>query len=300
MLIPRGLRLHYLALCAALVHGVPASAQPPRFQISIAPAEARTALNELARQTRTPLLYLDQDIEERIARAVYGLYTVEEALRLLLEDSGLHARINDNGVIVVRVEETAGHDTVPEPALYPGEGDDSRRHEVRARESRPRWGEPALEEVVVTGSRLRRAMGSSGVSVTSVLPGELAAFERSGSLAERLDVLPQFFRTQSAQRGGGALYGSAGGSYLDMRGMGAARTLILFDGSRVVPADRGGTVNVDTLPVALLRGVEIVTGGASAAYGADALAGVVNFVLDREFEGLRLDGSSGMSARGDG
>src|SRR5690606_11238046 len=106
--------------------------------------------------------------------------------------------------------------------------------------------------------------------------------------------------TQTAQRGGGALYGTAGGSYLNMRGMGPARTLVLFDGARVVPADRGSSVNVDTLPTALLSHVEIVTGGASAAYGADALAGVVNFVIDREFQGFKVSTSSGGTERGDG
>ena len=72
--------------------------------------------------------------------------------------------------------------------------------------------------------------------VTALTIGELASFEPGGTVAEQLDALPQFFGTQSAQRGGGALFGSAGGSFLNMRSLGANRTLILLDGSRVVPA----------------------------------------------------------------
>src|SRR5690606_16627398 len=110
----------------------------------------------------------------------------------------------------------------------------------------------------------------------------------------------QFFGNGSSQRGGGVLFDSAGGSYLNMRNLGNNRTLVLFDGSRVVPADKRGSVNVDTLPTALMRTVDVVTGGASAAYGADALGGVTNFVLDREFEGLKAEVGTGVTEVGDG
>src|SRR5690606_26613119 len=95
--------------------------------------------------------------------------------------------------------------------------------------------------------------------------------------------------------------GSGGPGALNIRnlnvgttGAGISRTLTLLDGARVVPTDKRGTVNVDLFPTALMRSVDVVTGGASAAYGADALGGVVNFVLDRRFEGLKLSASTGM------
>ena len=75
--------------------------------------------------------------------------------------------------------------------------------------------------------------------------------------------------------------------------MGPQRTLVLVDGVRVAPADRDGSVHVDNIPSALLSQVEVVTGGASAAYGADALAGVVNFRINRDFEGLDLNVAAG-------
>lgn len=158
-----------------------------------------------------------------------------------------------------------------------------------------------VEEISVTGSRIRMTNGmTSPVPVTAITTAELSSFSPGSTTAEQLDSLPQFFNTVSAQRSTGGVHTTAGGSYLNMRGIGAQRTLILFDGSRVVPADKRGSVNVDTLPTALMRSVDVVTGGASAAYGADALGGVVNFVLDRQFEGAKFEVGSGINEYGDG
>src|SRR5690606_19322656 len=106
-----------------------------------------------------------------------------------------------------------------------------------------------LEEITVTGSRIRQTDGMTmPTPVTAVTTDELAMFEPGGTIAEQLDALPQFFGNGTAQRGGGTLFGTGGGSYLDMRNLGTNRTLVLLDGSRVVPADKRGSVNVDTFP----------------------------------------------------
>ena len=77
---------------------------------------------------------------------------------------------------------------------------------------------------------------------------------------------------------------------LSLRNFGPSRTLVLLDGHRVAPNNQDGSVNIDTLPQMLMERVDIVTGGASAVYGSDAVAGVVNFVLDKDFTGLTLQG----------
>ncbi|MES2604727.1 MAG: TonB-dependent receptor plug domain-containing protein, partial [Pseudomonadota bacterium] len=160
--------------------------------------------------------------------------------------------------------------------------------------------EEDLEEIMVTGSRIRLQSGmQSPVPVTAITVTELAQFEPENTIAEQLDQLPQFMQTSSAQRGG-VITGTSGSSSLNMRGLGANRTLVLLNGSRVVPNDRTNTVNVDVFPTALISNVEVVTGGASAAYGADALAGVVNFILDREYEGLKASASTGITEQRDG
>ena len=142
-----------------------------------------------------------------------------------------------------------------------------------------------LEEIIVTGSRVPVTQGmAEPTPVTVVTPEDLQAFNAGATTVEQLGQLPQFFNTFSSQRGSGTLFGEAGGSYLDLRALGRQRTLVLLDGSRLPPADKRGAVNVDWLPAsALLSSVDVVTGGASAAYGADALGGVVNYRINREF-----------------
>ncbi len=158
-----------------------------------------------------------------------------------------------------------------------------------------------LEEIQVTGSRIRVVDGMSAPTpVTAMTLGELTDFNPGSTVASQLDELPQFFDTPNAQRGGNAISTTAGGSYLNLRGMGLNRTLVLLNDTRVAPADAQGSVNVDLFPSALMQRVDVVTGGASAAYGADAVAGVVNFILDREFEGLRARVSGGITERMDG
>ena len=157
-----------------------------------------------------------------------------------------------------------------------------------------------IEEIQVTGSRIRTTTSmTTPTPVTAVTTSELSTLNPASTMAEQLDQLPQFFNTQTAQRGG-TTFTTASGSFLNLRGMGTQRTLVLLDGSRVIPADAGGATNIDNFPTALMQRVDVITGGASAAYGADALAGVVNFVLDREFEGLKTKVSTGVSERMDG
>ena len=136
--------------------------------------------------------------------------------------------------------------------------------------------------------------------VTAMTMTELTELNPGSTVAEQLDELPQFFATPTAQRGGNAISTTAGGSYLNLRGMGLNRTLVLLDGTRMAPADANGSVNVDNFPAALIERVDVVTGGASAAYGADAVAGVVNFVLNREFEGIKTRYSTGITGQQDG
>ncbi|MDR0779787.1 MAG: TonB-dependent receptor [Pseudomonadales bacterium] len=163
---------------------------------------------------------------------------------------------------------------------------------------------PQVEEISVTGSRIALTSGmETPVPVTSLTTVELFNQAPGNTISQQLDVLPQFFNNGSPQRGDGGnpSVGSGGPGALNIRnlnsastGAGISRTLTLLDGARVVPTDKRGTVNVDMFPTALMRSVDVVTGGASAAYGADALGGVVNFVLNRQFEGLKVSVGSGM------
>jgi len=158
-----------------------------------------------------------------------------------------------------------------------------------------------VEEVTVTGSRIRQTSGfTTPIPVTTVSANELFDFEPGNNIARQLNALPQFFGNVSVQNVGTALVSTSGTSSLNLRSLGGNRTLVLLDGIRVVPAAKDGLVNVDSFPTALMRSVDVVTGGASAAYGADAVGGVVNFVLDRQFEGFTMDAGTGVNEFGDG
>lgn len=153
------------------------------------------------------------------------------------------------------------------------------------------------EEVVVTGSRIQRTGMTTPTPVTAVTAEELANIA-PGTIMDALNQLPQFLQNDTAESVGGWT-GSAGQSLLNLRGVGSVRTLVLLDGRRVVPSTRRGTTDVSVLPQALLSRTDVVTGGASAAYGSDAVSGVVNFILDTNYEGLEGSVQGGTSSRGD-
>lgn len=159
-------------------------------------------------------------------------------------------------------------------------------------------GAPVLEEVQVTGSRIAQAPGmSTPTPVTAVQLDELKQMS-PGTLIEALSQLPQFFGNTSSQQALGGQ--NSGGSNVNLRGAGINRTLVLLDGRRVVSSNRFGTVDVNMFPDLLLNGMETVTGGASASYGTDAVAGVVNFKLNTKFEGIKFHGQAGQTWRNDG
>src|SRR3546814_128491 len=87
---------------------------------------------------------------------------------------------------------------------------------------------------------------------------------------------------------------------LNLRGLGPNRTLVLLNGHRLTPANTGSAPDINMLPQQLIKRVDLVTGGASAAYGSDAVAGVVNFILDEDFSGIKGEVQSGITSRGDG
>lgn len=153
-------------------------------------------------------------------------------------------------------------------------------------------------QIVVTGSRIARPTLSSPVPLTSVSVGELTE-TGDVSLGDALNDLPSLRSTFSAGNSS-RFIGTAGLNILDLRGLGTSRTLVLVNGKRHITATPGDyQVDVNTIPVDLLERVDIVTGGNSAVYGSDAVAGVVNFVLKRNFEGFNVRGQGAISSRGD-
>ena len=159
--------------------------------------------------------------------------------------------------------------------------------------------ENAADAIVVTGTRVQRD-GYSAPTPMTVVDGGAIAKAAPGNVADYINQLPQLTAGQTTRSGNGATStGTAGLNLLDLRGLGPNRTLVLVDGQRVAPSTQTGAVDINNIPSSLLTRVDVVTGGASAAYGSDAVAGVVNFVIDRKFTGVKLNIMGGVTDRGD-
>jgi iron complex outermembrane recepter protein len=160
--------------------------------------------------------------------------------------------------------------------------------------------EPALEEVVVTGSRIA---SPNEVSSSPILSISSQSIKVSGKtdITDLINQLPQIFSNDLGQDLGNNTSGltTAGGvATADLRGLGPARTLVLIDGVRLGVGSPNTAIaepapDLDQIPVGLVERVEVVTGGASAAYGSDAIAGVVNFIMKKNFQGFEVDAQEG-------
>jgi iron complex outermembrane recepter protein len=155
------------------------------------------------------------------------------------------------------------------------------------------------QEVTVTGSRIRLQTGlTTPTPVTAITQSELNNMA-PGSLVDALDTVPSFFNNVNASTSFSSNVPAAQGTNVNLRGLGPNRTLTLLSGRRVVPGSKIGTVNIANFPSAAIERVDVVTGGASAVYGTDAVAGVTNFILNTEFEGFKGNAQAGISSRAD-
>ncbi|QWC56237.1 TonB-dependent receptor [Erythrobacter sp. 3-20A1M] len=150
--------------------------------------------------------------------------------------------------------------------------------------------------IVVTGSRIARPNIEAASPVT-VVSAEQVQLTGTTTVENLLNELPQVIpgNTRVSNNAGGENF-----STIDLRGLGAGRTLILLDGERLPASTTTGVTDVSQIPTGLIERVEVVTGGASAVYGSDAIAGVVNFILKDDFEGVELTAQSGISEDGTG
>ncbi len=172
--------------------------------------------------------------------------------------------------------------------------------------------EEALEEVVVTGSRIARDPNLGAPVAVQSVSGEDIRLSGKMDVTEVVREIPALitsdFGDSSASPVGSAfdtdtssVFSAAGESVLNLRGMGVERTLVLVDGRRHVGGSPGtSAVDINTIPQALIERVEVLTGGASAIYGADAVTGVVNFILKDDYEGFEFNAQAGVSSEGDG
>ncbi|MBN9588310.1 MAG: TonB-dependent receptor [Alphaproteobacteria bacterium] len=239
--------------------------------VNIPAGSLKAALDAFIRQTGAQLIYNVDDVAELATPGLRGV-PADRALSQLLAGTGMSASRDRSGAVIIsRATGAAAAGEILPP-----------------------------ETVVVTGSRILGAQERS-TPVTS-LPTEQLLATTPGGIPEALDKMPIFMggsTPNNATTGANGRGNNAPGYFLNLRDLGAIRTLILEDGHRVPGTFYDTTVDIDMLPQMLVSRVEVVAGGASAVYGSDAVAGVVNFVLDRAFTGFKAVASGGISGQAD-
>jgi len=159
-----------------------------------------------------------------------------------------------------------------------------------------------MEAIVVTGSRISRRDYQSDSPIVTIDQSSLAAAGQP-TLDRAIGEMPQFAAAQGMSEVGdvqGATGFAGGQAYGDLRGLGPNRALVLMDGRRLMSSNPNGSVDLNTIPMSMIENVEIITGGASATYGSDAIAGVLNFKLRQTFSGAEISYTHGATTHGDG
>ena len=288
-----------------------AESRAERYDIHIVEARLGAALTALALQTDKQLFFPYDLADAQGVHPVSGNYTVDEALDLMLRDTGFSGGLTDSGVITIsRVASTdsegktmGARDQKSSPnkrkgllgilaaAFSVGAGAQETADSVEG----DFGGE--LEEIVVTGTNIRGVENPT----TPVIQFDRRDIELSGAttVEDFLRIIPQNFSSASLLAGNSdSSFSGPDGSEVqatgvDLRGLGAGSTLVLLNGRRMSAAGSSSFVDVSVLPLGLIERVDVLTDGASAVYGSDAVGGVVNFITRKDYEGFEISGRYG-------
>jgi iron complex outermembrane receptor protein len=263
------------ALCAGA-----AQAQSAQFELKDQPLSE--ALKLVAEQSGQSVLFPPKAVDGIQSYSLHGKMTARDAVLHLINGTNLDVTGDGNGGLVVRPKAT-----VAAEAVKPGKVAYLRPLEAAPAEvAAGAASRENIESVVVSGSRIVNG-NSMPTPVTIVGADQLQTIAPQG-IPDALNKLPEFTSTNTPNnRSNNNGKGVGEGNYLNLRGLTPIRTLILQDGNRVAGTSFDTTVDVDMLPQMLIKRVDVVKGGVSAVYGSDAVAGVVNFITDNHFNGLK-------------
>ncbi|MGA0599316.1 TonB-dependent receptor [Caulobacter sp. KR2-114] len=264
------------AAAAVLLMAQPACAQTKALNVPSQPAT--TGVADFARQADVQVLISGADARGRRTNAVVGSFDIEQGLERLLQGTGLVARRTGPQTYTIMPREP-----VAEPQSTPEEDNTQ------------------VSGLTVTGTLIRGAV-PAGAHLTVL---DARAIRQTGqtTLTDVMQTVSQNFRgnaqenTFLANQGGSSGAGFSLGTSLNLRGVGADATLTLLNGRRLAPAGYGDFVDVSAIPLSAVDHIEILADGASATYGSDAMAGVVNIFMKQSFSGLETEGHYGV---GDG
>ena len=304
-----------LALCS-IEAAADATPGERKVALTIEATSLATALDKWAQQSGFQI-FVDEAITRNLtAPELNGTYTAREALEKLLANTPLTYRwINDKAVSIHKAPPTVpaalqrtGAEAPPPVAKFSSDGVGGSGSPA-AGASRSATDGVALsapiDEVIVTGTSIR-GVTPAGSPLTVFTRSDIAK-TASGSVREFMRKVPQNFSLtdqETVQNNGASQLADVNvsrGTGINLHGLGAGSTLTLLDGQRIAPSGvQGSFVDVSLIPLSAVERVELVSDGSSAIYGADAVGGVVNFVLRRDFEGAETTARYGDSAGGGG
>jgi outer membrane receptor protein involved in Fe transport len=279
------------------------------------PAQAvPAALGEFARQAKVQLFFISDGFENVRANAVFGTYTRQHALNLLLAGTGLQARLSADSDIEVRPVSTsmiaeAGGGSLLAAASLSAEGEEvagsGAGHYgdiVEADNSKSDEPGRALEEIVVTGTHIRGVDNVGASSITfSREDLDATGYSTVGEVFESLPQNLDEINIDGTVAAGVSAVASNNGplaSGISLRGLGPGSTLVLLNGKRRPASVSGRVVDVAAIPFSMVERIEVVTGGRSAIYGSDAVAGVANIITRTSFDGAETQISYGEASEG--
>lgn len=260
----------------------PAQAQERKFNIPA--GTLKSALDAYARQSGRPVIYKADDVRRARSNGARGSLSEEAALDAVLSGTGFSARVDTSGAVAI--VGSSSHKAGSEgEAVAGGAAADNES-----------------ADIVVTGSHIR---GGSSASRTITIGQQQIKEEGFADLGEVIRSIPQNFRggqnpgvARGATVGNAANYDGTGGSALNLRGLGADATLTLLNGHRLSSEGGVQAVDISAIPIEAIDRMEIVPDGASAIYGSDAVGGVGNVVLKRDFDGLTVGTRQGGATDG--
>lgn len=298
------LKRHRLAfLLSTVLLSSPVLAVDRTYELRIPQQSLQEALTMFARQSGLEIVYESSLVAGRTSPEVRGTLTAEQVLQRLLDGTGLESRFINAGAIALSPSAEAsvqegGAGQGASPGAQPAISDDPPlSHSLEA------GGAESLGSVVVTGTRIR---GGATPSPAITIGAERIREEGFSDLGEVIRSIPQNFAGgQNPEVGSGGLSGAGagnrnvtGGSGLNLRGLGPDATLTLLNGRRPSYSGTLQAVDISAIPVDAVDRVEIVADGASAIYGSDAVGGVGNVILRRDFEGLTAGVRYGVATDG--
>lgn len=280
----------FIAVLCPYVAGADESLQS--YDIEAQPMDR--ALKAFAAQTEIQVAFAPETVEGLVAQAVEGDFVPESALQALIDESGLDYEFASERLVVVHAPQSNDQggasdsgNAYPTPVLM-AQNQTSAPQSQTSQQSRANGNDDApfqIEEIIVTGTSIRGVTPES--SPLAVFTAQDIAVTGAVTIEQFLSKLPQNNNTLSelGVASGGREFNAESANSVDLRGLGVGTTLVLLNGRRVAPSSAGRAPDVSFIPLALVDRIEVLTDGASAIYGADAVGGVVNIILKKGQEG---------------